>query len=136
MQLNRNPWVYYDQAAAWDAAVQIAQMDVSYLDYWDIPLQGTISVTTGSNIVTGTGTKFLTTFCNSSGVSLGYWIIVWYPTGRVFNGVPETGRRGLQVGSCQSDTQITIGTNAGPSTWVSDAQAGSGLQYATSNAPG
>jgi len=136
IQFNKNPWAYYDQAAAWDAAVQIAGMDVGYFDYWDVPLQGTVSVTTGTNIITGTGTNFLTTFCNSSGVSLGYSIIVWYPTGRVFNGVPETGRRALQVGSCQSDTQITIGTTAGPSTWVSDAQPGSGLQYATSNAAG
>jgi hypothetical protein len=128
VQLNRNPWPFYDQAAVEDAAVQIAQMDVYYADYWNIPLQGTVRVTTGSNIVTGTGTNFLTTFCNSSGVSLGYQIIVWYPTGRIFNGVPETGRRPVQVSSCQSDTQITSS-----SAWASDAPAGSGLQYATTN---
>jgi len=129
IQFGKNPWIYYDQAAAWDAAVQIADMDVHYFDYWDIPQPGTVSVTTGSNVIYGSGTNFFFTLCNADGTPKGPQIIVWYPTGRVFNGVPETGRRRVWVGSCQSGTQLTMSTSAGISSWKSDAAAGSGLQY-------
>jgi len=131
IQFGFHPWPYYDQAAVWDAAYQASQLDVAYANYWDTPLQGTISVTAGSNILTGSGTNFLTTFCNSGGASLGYSIIVWYPTGRTINGTAETGRRAMTVGSCQGNSQITMGA-----VWGTDAPAGTGLQYATTNSPG
>ena len=132
VQLGRNPWIYYDQAAVWSAAAQIADMDVHYANYWDTPAPGTVSVATGSNAITGVGTNFLSTVCNSDGTpkNNANVIIVWYLTGRVFNGVPETGRRRLWVGACQSDTHLTLTTQCcGPGTWQSDTPDGSGLQY-------
>ncbi|HUI82008.1 MAG TPA: hypothetical protein VLY24_29005 [Bryobacteraceae bacterium] len=139
VQFNKNPWIYYDQAAAWDAAAEIADMDVDYPDVWDIAGQGTVTVSSGSNIVTGSGTTFTTTFCQGPSNPTvpqviggnGVGIDIWYLTGRVFNGIPETGRRVLFVTSCQSDTQLTTqyayngGTLIGSTTYP----AGSDLQY-------
>jgi hypothetical protein len=132
VQLGRNPWPFYDQAAAADAAVQIADMDVDYFDYWDIADPGTVTVTTGSHLITGVGTRFTTSFCqapaNPSTPKPGASIIVWYPTGRTLNGVPETGRRRMDVTSCNGDTQLsaTVSDNNG---WMPDAPAGAGLSY-------
>jgi hypothetical protein len=132
-QHGSNPWPFYDQAAATDAAVQIADMDVDYLDYWDTPNGGTVSVTTGSHTVTGVGTAFTTTFCqgpaNPSTPKSGASIIVWYPTGRVINGAPETGRRRMDVYSCSGDTQLYASLPTDGTGWTSDAPAGAGLNY-------
>jgi hypothetical protein len=133
IQYGRSPWPFYDQAAAADAAVQIADMDVDYLDYWDTPDVGTVSVATDSHTVTGVGTTFTTTFCqgpaNPSTPKSGASIIVWYPTGRVINGVPETGRRRMNVYSCSGDTQLYASLPTNGTGWTSDAQAGTGLNY-------
>ena len=133
VQLGRNPWPFYDQAAVSDAAVQIGNMDRDYAAYWDVPNTGTVTVTLGSQTVTGVGTTFTTTFCqgpaNPTAPQANASIIVWYPTGRVVNGAPETGRRRMYVASCASDTQMIAHLPSDNTGWTSDAQAGSGLNY-------
>jgi len=133
VQLGQNPWPYYDQAAIADAALQAADLDRDYLDYWDSPGPGTVSVTTGSHIVTGMGTAFTTTFCQGPGnpttPQSSATIIVWYPTGRMVNGVQETGRRRMNVNSCISDTQLNASLPSDGTPWTSDAQPGAGLNY-------
>ena len=138
VQLGKNPWPYYDQAAMWDAAVQMSTWDIGptplgspsyYQPWWDIPAQGTVAVTAGGTTVIGTGTNFLSTVCNSDGTPnpAGSELVVWYLTGRTINGVPETGRRSLWANHCSSDTQLAFTI---PENWRAGAPAGSGFQYA------
>jgi len=133
MQLGANPWLYYDQAATAEAAVQIADMDLDYLDYWDKAGPGTVTVATGSHVVTGTGTSFTTTFCQGPGNPTvpqnSATIIVWYLTGRTVSGAPETGRRRMWVNSCSSDTELNASLPTDGTGWTSDAPAGAGLSY-------
>ena len=56
VQLGKNGWPFYDTAAQADAAVQIANMDVLYGDFWNVAGGGTVSVTPGSYAVVGNGT--------------------------------------------------------------------------------
>lgn len=114
VQYGKNAWLFYDQSAYWAAINRIADMDVvgDFFDYWDVPGSGTVSVTTGSGLITGTGTHFTSDFCqgpnNPSVPQSSATLILWYQTGRVFGGVPETGRVKIWIGSCQSDTQMTM----------------------------
>lgn len=133
VQLGQNPWAFYDQVAIADAAIQIADMDQDYLDYWDTSNTGTVSVTAGSHTITGSGTTFTTTFCQGPGSPTvprsGASIIVWYLTGRTVNGAPETGRRRMMVNSCSSDTQLVASLPSNGTGWATDAPDGSGLSY-------
>lgn len=140
VQFNKNPWLYYDQSAAWDAAVQMADLDVVNADwypYWNVPATGTVSVATNSNVITGYGTSFTTDFCQgptNPSTPNGKQMILWYQTGRAFNGVPETGRAPRWIGACQSDTQMTMITSGccGMTSWAASFpdQAGNPLTYA------
>jgi hypothetical protein len=124
-----NPWPWFDVVHKAEADMQIANMDTYYGAYWNVADPGTVTVTTGSNVVTGVGTTFTTTICNGPGSPTvpKADIIVWYPTSTP--GV--TGRRQLQVTSCTSDTSL-VALNA----WTNDVLAGSGLNYSDSSASG
>jgi hypothetical protein len=106
---------------------------------------GTLSVTKGSNIVTGNGTNFLTVFWNVPGATNGqqavrYGSPVTRPTKYI--GIPASGcRQVFQVASVQSDTQLTLTqpwtcpseSNIGPAgvgwvaTWEADKECGPSL---------
>jgi len=129
-QYGANSWPWFDNRHKADADVQIANMDPYYGAWWDIADAGTVTVTTNSEIVTGVGTKFTTTFCNGASdptTPNGTLIVVWYPTGNPL--VPgELGHRMESITSCQSDTQLTLYRD-----WAPDVAAGSGLNYADSS---
>lgn len=122
-----NPWPWFDDRHRAAANVQIADLDPYYSSYWDTPAAGTIAVTANSATVTGAGTTFTTTFCQGPGNPTKPKIVngdpvgllVWYPAG-----AGQTGRRGANVVSCQSDTSLTLS-----SAWSTDVAAGSNLNY-------
>ena len=101
-----NAWPYFETQHKVLADFFGGLQSTLYADVWDTPLPGTISVTNGSETVTGVGTTFLSTFCN--GGNQGYndaTVVVWYPV----SGSPgEFGRRGYAVSSCQSNTSLTL----------------------------
>jgi hypothetical protein len=128
VELGKNPWPFYDQAAQWMATLQIADYDLAsaalgtppnYQPWWNIPATGTVSVTSGSSTISGAnGTNFETNgVCDSGGNPTGAMIVVWYPTGRTVNGQPETGRMLFVGGSgygavtgpgCTNSTTINL----------------------------
>lgn len=111
VQFGKNPWQFYDQSAYSAAVNRIADLNVDYYDYWDVPGPGTVSVTVGSTEIDGTGTFFSTDVCqgpaNPTVPKPGAYIILWYQTGRAINGVAETGRVRLYIGSCDAGTPDT-----------------------------
>ena len=128
IRFGANPWPWFDNRAKAAADMQIADLDPYYSSYWDTPGAGTVSVTAGSNTVTGFGTTFTTTFCQGSanptvpknihdGTPA---ILVWYPS----TDPGQTGRRGPYITSCQSDTSLTMNT-----AWASDVSGGTNLNY-------
>ena len=67
-----NPWPWFDDRHKGDADLVNASLGTSlnpsrnYADFWKTTKgPGTITVTTGSTTVTGSGTKFTTTFCQA-----------------------------------------------------------------------
>ena len=129
IRFGANPWPWFDDRHKAEADMQIANMDPYYGAYWNVADPGTVTVTGNSTTVTGVGTTFTTTICNGPGSPAvpKTDIIVWYPTGTP--GV--TGRRGVQVASCQSDTSLTLSNP-----WTNDVLAGSGLGYSDSSTYG
>lgn len=150
VQLGKNPWPYYDQAAVADAAVQIAAMDTVYPDYWDTPAQGTISVTPGSKTVVGNGTNFLSTFCNADGSVNSHYLsngvmdpncptdgnycsspglVVWYPLNDPNYPAGATGRRivpnsGPYITACKDNSGNPSDTQLTLNqTWFNDVSA-------------
>lgn len=113
IQLGRNPWGWFDDRHVAEANLQIANLATYFnsttTPFWNVAGTGTISVTTNSAVVTGSGTTFTTTFCqgpgNPSTPKSTARIRIWYPLAAVPGG---TGRRGMYVASCQSDTQMTL----------------------------
>src|ERR1035437_4312985 len=72
MRYGVNPWPWFDVAEKNDADLIVASLGTSvnpsrnYADFWTATKgPGTITVTTGSTTVTGSGTKFTTTFCQA-----------------------------------------------------------------------
>lgn len=113
-----------------------------FVDYWNQALSGTVTVSNGSQIVTGVGTSFTTQFCQGPGNPTipknanSTAIVIWYPILNpggaypAFNG--GTGRRFGTVTSCTDDTHLTAQFPTGASfNWVTSAYvgAGSGLSY-------
>ena len=95
-------------------------------DYWNTAAQGTVSVTSNSTTVTGSGTTFLSTFCGGTNNAVnGNDIIVWYP-------VPNTpgtyGRYPVTVSTCESDTSMTLA-----SAWPSFLGSATSISYAVMN---
>jgi hypothetical protein len=115
-----------------------------FIDYWNQALPGTITVTNGSQTVTGVGTSFTTQFCQGPAnptlpkSANSTAIVVWYPIlnpggSPSFNG--GTGRRFGVVTSCTDDTHLTAAFPSNfTSAWQTDSYvgAGSGLSYAYS----
>ncbi len=121
-----NPWPWFDNRHKQAADNQNSIMDVYFPAWWDTPGPGTITVTTGSTIVVGSGTTFTTTFCQGPASPTvpqsGYpMIAVWHPLGS------GTGRRMFSVTSCTDDTHLTITDQ-----WNDDGKTpgASGLNYA------
>lgn len=123
IRFGANPWPWFDNRHKAEADMQISTMDQYYGAYWDVADPGTITVTAGSQTVTGAGTSFTTLFCqgpSSPNTPSGVELVTWYPTGIA----GQTGRRQIGVASCQSDTQLTL-----TSAWTNDVAGGSGLSY-------
>jgi hypothetical protein len=123
-------WTWYDNRGKAAAAVHAADMASTYLNgsslpYWDVADTGTITVATGSDVVTGSGTAFTTKFCQGPGSPTvkksSATIIVWYPVGE------STGRKEIPITSCTDNTHLTM-RNA----WA-DVADGSGLSYTYSD---
>jgi hypothetical protein len=92
-----SPWPFFDYNVKKAADI----LGEGIPDDWegDVVLPGQVEVTTGSNIVKGTGTSFLTTFaCNGQDA-----ITFHYP---LSDGT--TGRRTQPVLSCSSNTELVI----------------------------
>jgi hypothetical protein len=125
VRFGANPWPWFDNRHQAEANMQIANMDTYYGAYWNVADAGTVTVTTRSTAVTGSGTTFTRTFCQGPGSPTvpknGAQIIVWYPNG---DAAGDTGRREIGIASCTSDTALTM-----TSVWAADVAAGSGLSY-------
>jgi hypothetical protein len=148
-----NPWPLYE---LWgvnysnliiQALAGTNSFGTQFVDYWNTPAAGTISIANGSTTVFGVGTHFLSQYCGGSagpvvlpaGINQRF-IVVWYPIGGTIGLQGRFGRRLIQVNSCESDAALTINT-----AWTGDTAAGfslvpssvSGVQYAyTDNGPG
>ena len=97
------PWKYFDDRNM-GVADHFGNLQPSlYLDSWNTPLAGTISVPVNSKIVTGTGTSFRQDFCNGGSTPSGPTLVMYYPR---LDG--SEGRRSMFVQSCDSDTKITL----------------------------
>jgi hypothetical protein len=100
----RNPWPWADERHKGMADHFGAKLRTEWVDYWNVPLQGTISVTRGSAIVQGSGTNFREEFCGGGNTPKIYnYLIVWYP-------LPEGGhgRAPLSIKTCNSDEELTL----------------------------
>jgi hypothetical protein len=100
-----NPWSYadYAQKDLADYFVTWINSDARFANYWDTAKAGTITVTSGSTAVTGSGTAFQTDYlCNGTDV-----ITVWYT--RPSDG--SVGRHDMTVASCASQTSMTLASN-------------------------
>ncbi len=107
LRLGASPWPYFDQSHQHMADFFGGLQNTDYLDVWNTPQAGTITVTNGSAVVTGTGTSFVSTFCGGGNTGVnGASIIVWNP---VTNGSGQSGRSPYGVASCESDTSLTLG---------------------------
>ncbi len=109
-----------------------------FFDYWNQAQAGTVTVSNGSQTVTGVGTAFQTLFCggpgNTTPINAGSTaIVIWYPIASSY-GLPSgtTGRRTGQVTNCASQTSMTVNFPTFTNSWVTDTYvlAGSGLSYA------
>ena len=129
-QLGKNPWGWFDDRHIAEAALQTANLATYYnlggTPPWNTAGPGTITMTNKSAIVIGSGTAFLSTFCagGNSPPPQGSILSIWYPLPAVREG---SGRRLMQVASCQSDTQLTL---ASPWNNMGFLTAGSGWNYA------
>lgn len=97
----------------WEAATHKWYVDLimdtwatDWDDPWNDPDDGTITVTNGSNTVTGDGTSFRALFCGggSTPVNADAFIVVYHST----PDYGDTGRAAFRVDACVSDTEITI----------------------------
>lgn len=100
-----NPWNSFDDRMLAEANLQLANINSAAYAHmggtadWNVAKSGTISVTSGSTAVVGTGTHF-----NSVDGCPGY-LFVWYP----WSAVPAlSGRRKMGVASCADDTHLTL----------------------------
>lgn len=115
------PWTEYDRDEFY-YAIQIQPQLAAAPWPFNTPGAGTISYTNGSATITGTGTSFLSTFaCNNTD-----HIAIWYPRQSPRTGI---GRRVINVVSCASNTQMTVGV-----AWVDSTGTTTGAQY--SQVPG
>lgn len=119
-----SPWPYLDDRHAVFANHfgQSLTANPKFRDDWNEPLSGTVSVTNGSNTVTGTGTNFQVDFCGSEGATTPDQtrvFVLWYPAGG-----GRFGRRTFSVTSCDSPTQMKF-----DSIYLTTGNL-SGLQYA------
>ncbi len=133
IRFGANPWSWYDNRQKAAADNQISMMNTTWADFWDTPNpNGTISVTNGSAIVTGSGTQFQTDICggvgNTTPTTADRGILIWYPS---VDYPGMTGRVSYTVSSCNSQTQLTLVQayvhGAGTATY-------SGIQYETPTA--
>lgn len=77
-----NTWPWADTNHKLEGDLQTANINANYTPFWRTPMAGTISVTSGSTIITGTGTNLLAP-CNGGllplGIDNGPKIILIYP---------------------------------------------------------
>ncbi len=86
---------------------------------WDTLLGGTVALTPGTTVVTGTNTQFQTDFCAGGTVApQDTNIVFWQPN------ASGTGRREYQVAGCPTQTSLTLVRN-----FVTSAAPLSGVGY-------
>lgn len=91
-----SPWSWFDET---EIGVGFRLREANPVFRGGTVLPGTLTVTRGSNVITGTGTSFLSTFaCNGTD-----FLVIHYPAAG-----GDTGRRAFQVQSCPSDTSLTV----------------------------
>jgi hypothetical protein len=106
-------WPWFDQVekqwadlmSSLQGTVQPGRLVSNFVDHWNVPQQGNVSATYGSVRITGFNTSFKSTFCQGGTYSTNV-IVLWYPQPGFIGG---TGRRGLPVGKCVSDTILDLG---------------------------
>lgn len=132
VMMGTNAWTWYDvkQVSEANKYVQYLATGAAYNNpFWNTAGAGTITYTTGSKIVTGSGTNFQTLFCGGGTSPVnGANINIWNPNALVSGG---TQRRRMGIASCDSATQITLSNNwnAGNHAAVGDCHSG-GCSYA------
>ena len=120
IRFGASPWPWFDNRHRAAANLQSQNLDIYYQSFWDTLQPGMVTVTPNSNIVTGVGTTFSTTFCQGpanphAAKPINVGILIWHPTS-----VPgQTGRRWMSVTGCQSDTQLTTAQQ-----WTPDLPGG------------
>lgn len=101
-----SPWTYMDERhkAFGDYFGDILTNNANYnaVD-WKTALSGTVAVTNGNPVITGTGTDFQNQYCGGGSSPSGAYMVIWYPLG---GGV--FGKRGYPIASCDNATQITL----------------------------
>lgn len=136
VRLGSNPWTWFDDRAIVSAQFQIDMQTGAngapafWSAPWEANLPGTVSVSNGSNVVTGSGTQFQTDFCGGDGNTTPTFsfsqIYIKY------NSAEYPGTQGLaryNVVACNSQTQITI--NAG---WGHATGTQTGIRFARADA--
>jgi hypothetical protein len=122
LPLGANPWRYFDESHKRLADFFGALQSSEYLDVWNQPGPGTISISKGSTRIKGVQTRFQQSLCKGGSTPVrGATLVVWYP---VASEPAHTGRRGYSVDFCQSETELTL-----QKPWTTSASA-QGLHYA------
>jgi hypothetical protein len=118
LSIGADPWPWADQIQPqWAARLgkdqgTVTSSGVSFVNNWQTPdppsTPGTVAVTVGSNLVTGSSTTFGATFCGGPPPCdpSNVFVVIWYTN-------PQNGRRWYPVGHVTDDTHLTI--VAGPS---------------------
>ena len=126
-----NPWPWEDDRHKAAADFNNLHLSDWYSAFWARTQgPGTVSLTSGSATVTGSGTDFTTRFCQGPGSptvplqagGTAVSLLLWYPN----SSVEGYGLRSTQVASCTSDTVLTL-AEVWPND-VSDCHAG-GCNY-------
>ncbi len=99
-----SPWTYFDDRHKGLADHFGNLQSTLFLDPWNTPLPGTISIPVNGTTVTGIGTTFKDTFCGGGTTPTGgNTLVIYYPR---TDG--STGRRSMFINRCDSDTQLTL----------------------------
>jgi hypothetical protein len=140
-----DPWPYYDQQQQKFLDWLVTNINTFYLNYWDTPATGTITVSDGGTQIIGSGTHFQADVCGGAGNTTPVLdphviaqIVVWYPYQGSSPYAGKAGRLEIPVWRCTSDTVLEMGRNSGDgalNTWHNTdwIGSGSGLGYTIIN---
>lgn len=132
IRFGANLWNWFDHRNEVLASNQISMQSTFWGNPWDTPNGlGTITVSNGNNVVTGSGTQFQTQFCGGAGntvpTSPTDYVTIYYDSAD-YPGT--TGRAFYPVKSCTSQTSMRLGfVGGGDRAWGHASGTQTGRSY-------